>query len=985
MRISFACGSCATVLEADAQATGQTVACPRCGTALKVPAVRPGPGVTIGGFRIKKLIARGGMGEVYLAEQLSLGRDVALKILPPHFKSDPETVQRFLAEVRTAAKLQHPNLVTVYEAGQDSGVYFLAMAYIDGQTLDERLEQKGAIPEAQALEITCELAGALSAAWEAHRLIHCDVKPGNVMLDRNSKPHLMDMGLSKLLTESATTATAAEAFGTPNYVSPEQSLNEPHLDFHSDMFSLGMTLYHMLTGRLPFDAPTPAETLHRLDTEMLSDPRTYNPNITPGCVVLLEIMLGRKAGARYPDWESLLKDIARVRKGGKPVHSPLSPDESVLARTAGAVGSAGGIGFRSAGRPKTSLKLRTGESVLSGEKPPPEKPKASHFLFWLLMLIVVIVINVVGVYHYHGGFRNWVRTLWDLSGGTPETEQPPATVTATNETGTVVPVPPPPPPSHGMSEREAELQKQFLAAQRYEKQNPDDLLIILSRYRGIQKDGAGTVWADKAAIEIRRLETIYQSALKRIRKRLQAEVDGLVAKGKPEEAIACLRNYKGSFQKETEAERTAQADKLQAQLDKERDMSEKIKPFLIGVADELSRMDFAALQRRLVAAGTDPVLSASADCQPIRKMALKVAAMPEAVLESFKRDIGKTVTIRTPKGDDKGEIVSVSGDTIQLKKTVVIDGQATGFVEEKYRVTDLTVDEWLRRLTENSTEQQLMRGLLTCQSKAVDKAREMFQQSGHPLGALLAASLGDLQAGAAQHEKTMAETAAHTAYDALLHLAGADLVKQDAKTVPGLIRRAKVGSEVRTKIQTALQSYWLQHGKTDWTKSHMDVLNALAEIGNKAPKTVHVDEDALDKALDKLKADNPGGSLNCRATLEGNGIVLSLRGSRKVTDLSALARLPIKQLNLAGCVRIADISLLASMPLESLNLDDTLVEDLSPLQGAPLKELSLNRCKNIRSLKPLKDCPLESLSVNGCADNLDLTPVLTLPGIKINK
>ena len=190
------------MLEAGAETAGSAVTCPHCSASIKVPAARPGPGTTIGGFKIKKLIARGGMGEVYLAEQLSLGRDVALKVLPPHFKSDAETVKRFLAEVRTAAKLQHPNLVTVYEAGQDQGIYFLAMAYIEGETLDDVLHKRGPLPEAQALEIAQELGSALSSAWDAHRLIHCDVKPANIMLDRTGKPHLMDMGLSKLLSET---------------------------------------------------------------------------------------------------------------------------------------------------------------------------------------------------------------------------------------------------------------------------------------------------------------------------------------------------------------------------------------------------------------------------------------------------------------------------------------------------------------------------------------------------------------------------------------------------------------------------------------------------------------------------------------------------------------------------------------------------------------------------------------------------------------
>ncbi len=954
MRISFACGSCATVLEADAQSTGHTVACPRCGTALKVPTVRPGPGVTIGGFRIKKLIARGGMGEVYLAEQLSLGRDVALKILPQHFKSDPETVQRFLAEVRTAAKLSHPNLVTVYEAGQDNGIYFLAMGYIDGETLDERLEKKGALSEAQALEITYELAGALSAAWQSHRLIHCDVKPGNIMVDRNGKPHLMDMGLSKLLTESATTATAAEAFGTPNYVSPEQSMNEPHLDFRSDMFSLGMTLYHMLTGRLPFDAPTPAETLHKLDTETLLDPRSIVTGISPSCVVLLERMLGRKPLSRYPDWAVFLKDCSRVRKGGKPAQAAMPPGESVLGRT---TGPATGV-----------LPLKRGPQPSTPMKPEPRKHS------WVGLVVTLLMVAAVGLGGYM--FRDQLMKL--IEGPKP----PPAEMTpdtnAPSETDLKTP------PSRVTNERDTALQKQFLAAQRYEKEHPLDFLTIIKQYKEIQEDGGATVWADRAAIEIQRWEATRQLALDEVYKHLQSQVDRLVADGKLVEAIALLRNYNGRFQYATKVERTAQADKLQEQLDRE-GVLEKVKLFLAGVADELLRMDFVELKRKLTAAEMDAVLSASVECQPVREMALKVAGMQEAVMESFKREIGKTVTLATRKGADTGEIAGVSGDAIQLKKPIVIDGHAAGFVEEKYRLVDLTVDEWLLRLSENSAEQQLMRGLLTYQNRSIDKAREMFQQTLHPLGRLLDAHLGDLQAAAAQREKAIIETSAQTAYNALLRLAAPDFAGQDPEILPGLIHRTKVSSRLRSKVQSVLQTYWTQHGKSDWAKSHMDVLSALTEIGSKAPKTIKVDENTFDKALDKLKADNSDGQLYCKALLEDGGINLTLQASRNLTNLSALAGLPVKQLSLAGCVRVADISPLEGMPLESLNLDDTLVEDLRPLRGAPLKELWLNRCKNIRSLKPLKDCPLRFLGVAGCAENLDLTPVLTLPGIKIDK
>ncbi len=966
MKISFACGKCSTVLEADAQSTGQAVVCPRCNAALKVPPVRIGPGVTIGGFRIKKLIARGGMGEVYLAEQLSLGRDVALKVLPPHFKSDPETVSRFLAEVRTAAKLQHPNLVTVYEAGEDNGVYFLAMAYIDGETLDEKLNRDGAMPEAKVLEVAHELGSALSSAWESHRLIHCDVKPGNIMLDRAGKPHLMDMGLSKLLTESTASATPAEAFGTPNYVSPEQSLNAAHLDFRSDMFSLGMTMYHMLTGRIPFDAPTPAETLHKLDTETLPDPRTLGIHVSPGCVVLLEIMLARDPSKRYPDWESLLKDINRVRKGGKPLRPALTPGESVLGRTPG---------------PSTGV-MPLARTLPKTEPTPPPKPHSKRsFVFWTLAFVAVLMINIIGVYQLHGGFKNWVRTVLHWSGIQPSSPTPTTVTNVPAETETTPAPLPPMPPTKNEDDRLAVLQKRFNAARLFERNHPDDFAGAIQRFEQVQQDGAGTVWADRAAVEVQRLKAMVEVALAEFRKQLKAEVDRLVAEGKIDEAIEMLRNYTGRFRAETLAERTALAEQLRQEKEKKDVFAGKFKAFAEGLADELLRLDLTAAQRRLSASEGDTTLSVVSDFKPITEMAQKVAAMPEVILESFKRQTGKEVTLSTRNGPDKGEVLGVEEGRVQLKKKLGVGGEEAGFAVVNYRVSDLTLDEWMRRLTEKSIEQELMRGLLICQSKALDKARETFQQTAHPLGILLANRIRELQAAAAAREKAAAEAAAQTAYNALLKLVGLGLAEQDPSLLPTLIRRAKVSEEVKAQIQRDIQTYWTHYGKTDWAKQHQDVLVAFAEVGTLARTVVRVDADAFDKAIEKLKAANPG-PLRFKASLESDGIVLSLRRNENLVDLSPLAGLPIKSLNLAGCVRLRDISPLQGMPLEQLNLDNTAVADLMPLVGAPLKELSLNGCVNIRSLKALGTAPLEYLGVSGCSPSLDLSPVSNLPTLK---
>lgn len=194
--ISFDCPHCGASLEIDAEYTGSQVECPECETYLTVPQLEPGPGVTLGGFLIQESLGKGAMGEVFLAQQISMDRSVALKILPARLAARQEEVERFLNEVRLAARLEHPHIVTAYEAGEDGGFYYMAMAYIDGQTLGERLEREGALEEAEALAMVRKIAAALDYAWTRHSILHRDIKPSNIMLDAAGEPKLADMGLT---------------------------------------------------------------------------------------------------------------------------------------------------------------------------------------------------------------------------------------------------------------------------------------------------------------------------------------------------------------------------------------------------------------------------------------------------------------------------------------------------------------------------------------------------------------------------------------------------------------------------------------------------------------------------------------------------------------------------------------------------------------------------------------------------------------------
>src|SRR5262245_40918687 len=241
-------------------------------------------GATISHYKTLSLCGAGGMGEVYLADDVRLGRRVALKILPPEVQLDKERLWRFMREARAASALNHPNVATIYDVGEGDGVHFIAMEYVEGQTLAEKIAP-GPINPALLIEIGRQVADALDAA-HLKGITHRDVKPANLMLTPRSQIKVLDFGLAKfsrhqerpVSADSYPSGTAPGiVMGTVDYMSPEQILGN-EVDHRSDIFSFGVVLYEMATGRLPFPGSTAGERLGRI---LHVDPESIhqsNPN-----------------------------------------------------------------------------------------------------------------------------------------------------------------------------------------------------------------------------------------------------------------------------------------------------------------------------------------------------------------------------------------------------------------------------------------------------------------------------------------------------------------------------------------------------------------------------------------------------------------------------------------------------------------------------------------------------------------------------------
>ncbi len=267
-------------------------------------------------YRIVRPLGAGGMAEVYLAHDNVLQRDVALKVMSGRYAGDEEFVERFKREAQSAAVLSHPNIVSIYDRGEsEDGTYYIAMEYLCGGTLKDRILKRGALPPRTAAAVALQIAEALQAAHEAG-VVHRDIKPHNVLVTEAGNVKVGDFGIARAASSSTMTRTGS-ILGTAHYISPEQAMGEP-VGPQSDLYSLGVVLYEMLTGTLPYDAETSIGIAMKHVNGHLVPPRELNPEISRGMNAVVMRLLEKNPGDRYADAEELMEDLEKVLQGLEP-------------------------------------------------------------------------------------------------------------------------------------------------------------------------------------------------------------------------------------------------------------------------------------------------------------------------------------------------------------------------------------------------------------------------------------------------------------------------------------------------------------------------------------------------------------------------------------------------------------------------------------------------------------------------------------------
>ena len=277
-------------------------------------------------YEISHRLGAGGMGCVFLARDRLLSREVALKVLDDRHAENPEFVERFRREAKAAASLSHPNIVSVYDAGEDDETPYIAMEHVPGGTLKDRLQDRGTLPSRVAAGVTFEVANALAAAHEKG-IVHRDIKPDNVLVTDQGHAKVGDFGIARAVTATAITKTDL-ILGSVRYLSPEQAKGE-EVGPSSDLYSLGIVLYEMLTGRVPFDEENPIATAMKHVNEEPTSPRKLDPTIPKALEAITLKLLKKNPKHRYQSAPELAEDLARMLVGPMPAEES-NPSETTL-------------------------------------------------------------------------------------------------------------------------------------------------------------------------------------------------------------------------------------------------------------------------------------------------------------------------------------------------------------------------------------------------------------------------------------------------------------------------------------------------------------------------------------------------------------------------------------------------------------------------------------------------------------------------------
>jgi len=651
----------------------------------------------ISGFEILEKIGQGGMASVWKARQLSLDRIVAIKVLSEGFSGEPEDVRRFQEEAQSAAKLKHPGIVLVHDANAENGTYYFVMEYVSGYTVGDWVRRKGVLSEKDALLVADCVTDALGYAWDRANIVHCDIKPDNIIIDEDGTVKVADLGLA----------------------SPEQAMGETNLDFRADIYSLGAMLYHLVTGKMMFDGFSDDETLDMQVNDRVDDPIDVNPSLSKGICWLIERMTAKDPALREDSWEAVHVDITRVRSGLLPKGKVLPDDASTVRRSV----------RRTVGDYKRVANI---QKLTSSARTPVIKNTikiavlAVALAVALKMYIQQSEVDLVAEYTAPKVVTNIVHeSEVDLS-------EEDSVVKDSRDVADC-------PPFESIDMENVRAKEMYDFAEAWQTEHSKEFTEAIEQFSSVVEETRGTKYSLMAQQKIRKLQSQKNDAIQAVIVALNSKVKSLVGDHEYKKAIALILRYDGSYAAETSKKRRELAkvlekkgrswDQVQRQklgedsLERQRRIDALVMAVLSDDLNLSMQLTSEMIDNRVFSSARD-------DMQSVFIVLKKASGMNEKIIESFASQYGETLDVYLVRGMRTLKIGSVSGDRVECRQMINVGYGGVSTI--KIGIENLSDYERLQRMGDDSQyEVALVKGIMAFQSHAYSHAEKYFNMT-HP-------------------------------------------------------------------------------------------------------------------------------------------------------------------------------------------------------------------------------------------------------------
>lgn len=855
------------------------------------------PPVRIGPCEIERFIGRGGMGRVYKGRHPALGIPVAVKTLLKDYATDRSFKVRFIQSAKICAQVAHPNIVRIYDCGEEDGCVYLVLEYIGGGSVQQMIERHGPLSFERTCDIAIAVCKGLSEAAR-HGIVHRDIKPENIMRSRDGEYKLSDLGLAKQRSEDQrkfdpSLTMAFVSLGTPQYMPPEQAIDAKSCDVRADIYSLGVSLYEIATGRLPFESKETIELCRQHAMEEPPPPSSLRPDINPALERIILKCMRKDRKDRYQSPEELLGEFEALKEG-RPLPSELAEAE----RVANAIA------------------------------------RKRSFIRGVVLLAVALLMALVSIHLWlrekasKAEVKTSVETGKAPSGG--KAESPKADAGAEPQGA-----------EDKVSKRRQELWSYASSMADKSLQTGDLFDLAIANLRAFTEDEDSKEFAAAAAKRIEALSSARNIAVAKVMASLAEEAKPLVEAGELARAASLYETYSGRLAKDTAAARqpiAAAYREAARKIDDARKaeaeaVASKLKKLLSEVAVKIASLDIQGA--RAVASSQDAI----ALCPELKDSFDAIENAPSMIADSFNSQTGMQLYLSIAGSKAFITVKRVEDGAVYADEAI---NRAT--LQRRFTASDLTLQERLGRLQGMTpSAKALYEGIENLRLGFQKEALLCFKRAGRIASALCPLLERDIA------EK--AEAAAKAELLAILSSCSFNVRELPAPDeFPTLAAWVGLGPEDAAKTAKRLGEFLLDFRDTLCRKAYVQAVESvIKELGQSAveqtrtqpvrkpPYKIKTAKD-LDRELILFNPAYLGGAAISIA--EGGGFTLELSG-QPIDNLEPLRGITVRTL-IANNTPVSDLRPLMGAPIENLQIANTKVTDIKPIERMRLKCLAFN-------------------------------------------